>query len=499
MSYADYAIVAENISKTFPGVKALDKVTLKVRKGEVHGLIGENGAGKSTLIKVLMGVHQKDKGSGDIYIHGRKVEIDGPIKAEQEGLAAVYQHMMLAPHLSVGENIFLGQQQKKGILVDWATLHAQARQALGRVGLEKIDPRQTLRNLTPVQQEMVAIAKALEREAKVMVFDEPTALLAEEETKELFSIIHALKDRGISIIYISHRLDEIFQVCDRVSVLRDGQYVGTESTDEITEGDMIRMMVGRQIEDLYYKEDIEYGDEILRVSNLKRKDQPHLASFSLRQGEILGIFGLVGSGRTELVRALFGADPIEEGTIEVGGTQIEVKGPSDAVEQGIGFIPEDRQNQGVALPLSLVANANLISGRKTSRWGLLNFGKEKRTAETNVNELKIRTPHIHQKVQFLSGGNQQKVVIAKWLNVDSKVLIFDEPTVGIDVGAKTEIYKLMARLLREGKGIVFISSYLPELLGICDRILVIAEGDITGILDRDEATQERLLELASNL
>lgn len=377
-------------------------------------------------------------------------------------------------------------------------MYEDAEAVLEEVNLD-VDPRALVKDLTPVQQEMVAIAKALARRAKVLVLDEPTALLVEEETEQLHRIMRDLKKTGISIIYISHRLDEIFKVCDVATVLRDGQYIGTKPVSELTEAEIIRMMVGRNIDDLYYKEDIKIGREILRVRNLTRRPAVKNVSFTLREGEILGIFGLVGSGRTELVRCIFGADVPDSGEIELEGRPVKIHNPMAAIEHSIALIPEDRQQQGLALPLTLCDNCNLVSSRKASRFGIRNLKLERETARRNVEELNIRTPSIHQKVKFLSGGNQQKVVISKWLNVDSKVLIFDEPTVGIDVGAKTEIYKIMAQLLKEGRGIIFISSYLPELLGICDRIMVIAEGEVTGILSREEATQEKLLALASNL
>jgi len=494
----EYAVVMENINKTFPGVKALDSVTFRLKKGEIHALLGENGAGKSTLIKILMGVYQKDRDSGKILLDGQEVHIDSPIKAEQLGLSAVYQNIMLARHLSVAENIFLGQQPKKNGVIDWKKMYEDAEKVLEEVSLD-VDPRALVKHLTPVQQEMVAIAKALARRAKVLILDEPTAQLSEEETVQLHKIMRGLKKSGISIIYISHRLDEIFEVCDVATILRDGQYIDTKPVSELTEAEIIRMMVGRSIDDLYYKEEVKIGKEILRVKNLNRYPVVKNASFSLREGEILGIFGLVGSGRTELVRCIFGADVPDSGEIEIEGRPVRVLSPNAAIEHGIGLIPEDRQQQGLALPLTLADNCNLISGRDTSKLGIRRVREEQEIARKNVNELRIRTPGISQRVKFLSGGNQQKVVISRWLNVDAKVLIFDEPTVGIDVGAKTEIYKIMAELLKQGKGIIFISSYLPELLGVCDRIMVVAEGKITGTLGREEATQEKLLALASNL
>jgi len=493
----EYAVEMENITKTFPGVKALDQVDFKVKKGEIHGLVGENGAGKSTLLKILMGVHKKDSGSGDILLNGETANIDNPIMAEEHGLAAVYQHMMLAPQLSVAENIFLGQQPTKKGIVDWSYMFKKTRELLDSLNLSEINSRARLDSLTNVQQEMVAITKAVSRDANILIFDEPTALLAEEETEELHKKMVGLKEQGVSIIYVNHRLDEVFEVCDRVTVLRDGEYVGTKEISEVSEDDLITMMVGREIGDLYYKEDIEKGETILEVNNLNSGKNVNDASFELHKGEVLGFFGLIGAGRTELLRTIFGVDKIDSGEIKIKQQEVKIKKPIDSIKAGIGLIPEDRQKQGLALPLSVQDNCTLVSSMYSSTLGFLDKKTEKKETEKSIEDLNIKTPSINQKVKFLSGGNQQKVVIAKWLNVDASILFFDESTVGIDVGAKKEIYKLMAKLLKDDKAIIFISSYLPELLGVCDRIAVISEGEITGILDREEATEEKLLQLAT--
>ncbi len=497
MPQEKYAVEMKNITKTFPGVTALDQVDFKVKKGEIHGLVGENGAGKSTLLKILMGVHQKDPDSGDILLNGEKANINNPIMAEEHGLAAVYQHMMLAPKLTVAENIFLGEQPTKNGIVDWNYMYKETRKSLDSLNLTKINPKSRLDSLTNVQQEMVAIAKAVSRDASILIFDEPTALLAEKETEELHKTMIDLKEQGVSIIYVNHRLDEVFEVCDRVTVLRDGEYVGTKEISEVTEDDLITMMVGREIGDLYYKEDIEKGEKILEVNNLNSGQNVKDASFELHKGEVLGFFGLIGAGRTELLRTIFGADKIDSGEIKINQQPIKIKKPIDSINAGVGLIPEDRQSQGLALPLSVQDNCSLVSSMYSSNLGVLDKKEEEKETKRNVEELNIKTPSIKQKVKFLSGGNQQKVVIAKWLNVDASILFFDESTVGIDVGAKKEIYKLMADLLKDDKAIIFISSYLPELLGVCDRIAVISEGEITGILDREEATEEKLLQLAT--
>ena len=492
-----HAVEMNQITKTFPGVRALDQVDFKVEKGEIHGLVGENGAGKSTLLKILMGVYQKDSESGDILLNGKTVNIHNPIMAEEHGLAAVYQHMMLAPKLTVAENIFLGQQPTKRGIVDWDYMFKKTRKLLDSLNLSEINSRDQLDSLTNVQQEMVAITKAISRDANILIFDEPTALLAEEETEELHKKMVDLKEQGVSIIYVNHRLDEVFEVCDRVTVLRDGEYVGTNEISEVSEDDLITMMVGREIGDLYYKEDIEKGEKILEVNNLNSGKNVKDASFELHKGEVLGFFGLIGAGRTELLRTIFGVDKIDSGEIKIKQQEVKIKKPIDSIKAGIGLIPEDRQKQGLALPLSVQDNCTLVSSMYSSRLGVLDKTTEQKQTRKNVEDLNIKTPSINQKVQFLSGGNQQKVVIAKWLNVDASILFFDESTVGIDVGAKKEIYKLMAKLLKDDKAIIFISSYLPELLGVCDRIAVISEGEITGILDREEATEEKLLQLAT--
>ena len=497
MSNQDYAVEMNQISKTFPGVKALDQVNFKVKKGEIHGLVGENGAGKSTLLKILMGVYQKDSESGDILLNGKIVNINNPIMAEDHGLAAVYQHMMLAPKLTVAENIFLGQQPTKRGIVDWDYMFKKTRELLDSLNLLEINPRDQLDSLTNVQQEMVAITKSISRDANIMIFDEPTALLAEEETEELHKKMIDLKEQGVSIIYVNHRLDEVFEVCDRVTVLRDGEYVGTKEISEVSEDYLITMMVGREIGDLYYKEDIEKGEKVLEVNNLNSGKNVKDASFELHKGEVLGFFGLIGAGRTELLRTIFGVDKIDSGEIKINQQEVKIRKPIDSIKAGVGLIPEDRQKQGLALPLSVQDNCTLVSSMYSSRLGVLDKTTEQKQTRKNVKDLNIKTPSIKQKVQFLSGGNQQKVVIAKWLNVDASILFFDESTVGIDIGAKKEIYKLMSKLLKDDKAIIFISSYLPELLGVCDRIAVISEGKITGILDKEEATEEKLLQLAT--
>ncbi len=490
-------IETNNINKTFPGVKALENVSFEVKKGEVHGLVGENGAGKSTFIKILMGAYKKDPDSGDIKIKGEKVNITGPLEALDYGMSAVYQHMKIAPELSVAENIFLGRQPRNKGLIKKKKMYEEAREILAELDMEEIDPRMELRKLSNVKKRMVAIAKAISQDVDIIIFDEPTAQLAEEETDLLHDYIDDLRERGISIIYISHRLDEVFAICDRVSVLRDGKLVATKPVEELTEDQLINYMVGRDVGELHYKEDIEFGEVIFEVKDLFREPDVAEVNFELREGEVLGIFGLVGSGRTELVKTLFGVFEKDSGTIKIDGQEVDIKSPTEAIKKGMAFIPEDRHSEGVALTQTVSENCNIIRSLLKSNYGLLNKSKEREIAKNNVENLDIRTPSIFQKLRYLSGGNQQKVVVAKWINADSRIIFMDEPTVGIDVGAKKEIYKLMADLLKDGKSIVFISSYIPELLGVCDRIITLSEGKMTGEVKADEATQEDLLYLAT--
>ena len=484
----------KRINKSFPGVQALKDVSISIRPGEIHGIVGENGAGKSTLIKILMGAYRLD--SGEICIDGEPVSIPNPIVAQDLGLAAVYQDIMLAPHLTVAENIFLGRAPKRGGLVDFRSMYSKAEKILN--GLECfVDSKALVKELTSVQAEMVAIAKALNRAARVLILDEPTALLAADETDELFKVARRLRVEGVSIVYISHRLEEIFEICDRVTVMRDGQVVKTLEVEETNQDEIIQLMVGRKLDEIFFKEDVTPGRELLRVEGLTRTGVISDISFSVREGEIVGIFGLVGSGRSEVVRAIFGADRVDKGEVYLDGKPVSIKSPVDAIKRRVGLLPENRRLQGLALPLPVATNINLANYPDISRFGIVNNLKERLTAEKYVNELSIRTPGLYQPVRFLSGGNQQKVVVAKWLCKNSQVLLFDEPTAGVDVGAKSEIFRLFGELVKQGKGIIFISSYLPEVLGVCDRIVVLSEGRVTGILDREEADQETVLRLAT--
>ena len=486
-----------NISKQFPGVRALDDVDLTIREGEIHALAGENGAGKSTVIKIIMGVYQKD--GGTIHLEGNEINVPNVIEAGKMGLAAVYQDLSLARDLSIGENFFMGQfPRKKGGFIDWDVVFSQTEETLKALNVN-VNPRLKITELSPAMQEMVAIAKVVHKKARLIIFDEPTALLSNEEVAILFDIIKKLKAEGISVIYISHRLEEIFTICDTVSVLKDGKHVKTLAVRDTNEDEIISLMVGRELTDMYNIQHFPKGDELLRVENLGRGKRLQDISFSVKQGEIFGLFGLVGSGRTEVVRAIYGADPIDTGVLHFNGAKVTIKHPSQAISLGIGLLPEDRKNQGLALTQTLSHNVNLASYKAISRFMFVKGKLERQRSEQSVEKLNIKTPSINQLVQNLSGGNQQKTIFAKWLCCESKLFIFDEPTVGIDVGAKQEIYKLIEDLTRQGHAVILISSYLPEIMGLSDRIGVLHEGTMHHIVEREDFTEETLLRYASGL
>jgi len=487
------------ISKGFPGVQALDKVDFALEPGQVHGLVGENGAGKSTLIKILMGAYRAD--SGKILLEGEPVEIRSPIESKRLGLSAVYQDVTLAPHLSVGENFFLGKLPRSlSGLVNWRQVYGITQEFLDELGITA-PSRSLVRQLSPAQQEMVTIAKIIYEGSRVLVFDEPTALLANEETQLLFGIIKRLREQGTGIIYISHRLEEIFEVCDLVTVLKDGSRVVTSPVQEIDSETLINKMVGRNLEEMYVRDSHPpiAKDVLLNVSGLTRQPIFKDISFQVHRGEILGLFGLVGSGRTEIVRSLFGAEKPDSGSVSIEGTPVKISGPASGIRSGIGLVPENRKEAGLAMGLPVDFNISLASFDSITNFGFVDGGAERRRADTYVKSLNIRTPSLQQTVRKLSGGNQQKVVISKWLACDSKVFVFDEPTTGVDVGAKVEIYNLLEQLLNRGSAIVLISSYLPEIMGIADRILVIYEGRSMGTVERADFSEEGLLRLASGL
>jgi ribose transport system ATP-binding protein len=491
----------EGISKAFPGVQALDNVDFEVKAGEVVALVGENGAGKSTLMKILCGAYTKDVGR--IFLYGQETEVASTHHAQELGISIIYQEFNLTPNQSAAANIFISREPKQqGIgrffnFVDRRRMENEAQEHLNRVGA-RVPATSLIRDLSVAEQQMVEVAKALAVEARIIIMDEPTSALGEDEVETLFEIIGSLKEQGIAIIFIGHRLEEIFNVADRLVVLRDGRRVGGLTINEATTDEVIRMMVGRKlVTDMFHKEQVEIGETLLEVRGLSGRDEVKDVSFALRRGEILGFAGLVGAGRTETARLIFGVDPKESGEIWVEGRQVYINSPVDAVNAGLGLVPEDRGLQGLVLKLPILENIVLPALDNHANIGWVDQRAIYDTAQTYVDKLNIRTPHLQQKAMFLSGGNQQKVVLAKWLALNPKILILDEPTRGIDVGAKAEVHALMSQLAQAGMGIIMISSELPEILGMSDRILVMHEGHATAILDRAGATQEKIMAYAS--
>ena len=492
----DVILTMEKIDKSFPGVHALDNVDFEVKRGEVHALMGENGAGKSTLMKVLTGIYTKD--SGTITYEGKEVEFHSAREAQDAGVVIVHQELNMVGHLTVAQNIFIGREFKKGIKIDDAKMNEEAAKIFKRLNID-IDPTTTMSDLTVGKQQMCEIAKAISHDAKVIIFDEPSAALTETEIDELFKIIRDLREQDLAIVYISHRMDEIKVITDRVTVMRDGCYVGTLITEECTKDDIINMMVGRVIYEEPKTESMVSEDApvVLRVENLNAGRMVQNISFELREGEILGFSGLMGAGRTETARAIFGADPKESGTIYVKGKKVEINNPEDAVKNGIGYLSEDRKRFGIVVRKTVAENTTMADLDNYMKGMFIDKKKENAVTQKFIDSLNTKTPGTDQLVVNLSGGNQQKVVIAKWLCKNCDILIFDEPTRGIDVGAKNEIYKLMNRLASEGKSIIMISSEMQEILRMSDRIVVMCEGKKTGELDISEATQEKIMNLAT--
>ncbi len=489
-------LTMKGIDKSFPGVHALDHVDLEVRKGEVHALMGENGAGKSTLMKVLTGIYSKD--SGTITYEGREVEFHNPKEAQDAGIVIVHQELNMMGHLTVAQNIFIGREPRSGLFIRDAAMNAEARKLFQQLNIE-IDPKETMSNLTVAKQQMCEIAKAISHEAKVIIFDEPTAALTDTEIEQLFVIIRDLRAKGYGIVYISHRMDEIKKITDRVSVMRDGQYIGTLITEDCTKEDIINMMVGRVIYEEPKTHSMVAPDApvVLKVEHLNAGRMVQDVSFELHKGEILGFAGLVGAGRTETARALFGADPKQSGDIYINGRKVDIRSPKDAVEVGLSYLSEDRKRFGIVLKKNITENSTLATLQEYTKGAFIDKAREASVTQKYVVALKTKTPGIDELVMNLSGGNQQKVVIAKWLVNDSQIMIFDEPTRGIDVGAKQEIYELMNQLAQQGKAIIMISSEMTEILRMSDRILVMCEGKKTGELDIAEATQEKIMSLAT--
>ncbi|RLC39163.1 MAG: D-xylose ABC transporter ATP-binding protein [Candidatus Nealsonbacteria bacterium] len=494
----DLLLLMEGIDKSFPGVDALKKCRFELKAGEVHALVGENGAGKSTLMKVVAGVYSKD--AGRIFYKGKEVNIPNPRAAQRLGISMVHQELNLMSHLTAAQNIFIGREPIRGarIILDENTLNDKAQEIFDMLHM-KLNPRTKVANMSVAKQQMVEIAKALSFYSDVLILDEPTAALAQVEIVELFRIIRQLRDKGVGIIYISHRLEELKQISDRITVMRDGLYVDTVLTQGVDIDQIIKMMVGRVI----YESSPEIPENpsqevVLEVKNLNRGNEIKNVSFSLKRGEILGFAGLVGAGRTEVARAVFGADSFDSGEIIVKGKKVKIKSPSDAVSHDIGYLSEDRKQYGLCLGLDVETNISLvIISKLTGFLGWIKNIKVLEIVKRIVDKLSIKTPSLNQKVKNLSGGNQQKLVVGKWLAKDTGILLFDEPTRGIDVGAKSEIYHLLNNLAHQGKSIIMISSELPEILRMSHRVVVMCEGRITGELDYGEATQESIMQLAT--
>ena len=483
------------IRKAFPGVVALDGVDLTLNAGEVHMLLGENGAGKSTLMKILSGAYRKD--SGEIHVQGQPVEIGSPRHALQLGIRVIYQELNLVPHLSVAENVFLGAAPTRFGFIDWRQLSESTARLLADLGMN-IDADTPLYRLSLAQRQMVEIAKALREQASILVMDEPTSALTTREVDQLFALIARLVTRGVAVVYITHRLDEVYRIGRRVTVLRDGKHIATKLLSEVTVDELVRLMANRDLKEHFPKRRVTPGNELLKVEGLGRKGALHDISFSLRAGEVVGIAGLLGAGRTELARVLAGADRSDSGRIFCDGEAVTFHTPADAIRKGIGLLPEERKAQGLVAALTVARNMSLPHGRKLAHAGFLPSQCEERLAAPVVNDLRVKATPT-QAVTLLSGGNQQKVVLGKWLAGDARVFIFDEPTRGVDVGSKVEIYNLMNRLTESGAGIIMISSELPELLGMSDRILVMRGGRIQDEFDATVATQEKLLSAALGL
>ncbi|ABX41512.1 sugar ABC transporter ATP-binding protein [Lachnoclostridium phytofermentans] len=484
----------EGISKSFPGVKALDNVSLSVNKGEVHGLVGENGAGKSTLMKIMTGVYQADK--GDIYIENEKVVIDSVAKAHEYGISIIFQELTLCRHLTVADNIFIGRPPVKGVFISDKQMHREAKKILDNLGIN-INTHTMVSTLSVAQQQMVEIAKAISYNSRILVLDEPTATLTEREIEQLFVIIRNLQKKGVGMVYISHRMDELKQICERATVIRDGQYIGTRSLSDITLDELVNMIVGRSLEDKFPKYERKIGDVALEVRNLHRGNKVNVDHLKVHKGEILGISGLVGAGRTEIMRCIFGADKADSMELTMDGVPVTINSVAQAIKHGLAYATEDRKYDGLALDLDIEYNTNMAHLHELSRFGFINDKEGAKNAEKYRRLMNTKTPTLRKPAGQLSGGNQQKIVLSKWMCNDIKVLIVDEPTRGIDVGAKFEIYQIFNKLSDSGVAIIMISSELPEVLGMSDRVLVIHEGSINGELDAKKTSQEEILYLAA--
>lgn len=489
---AQYHVDMQNICKIFGGVKALQDVCIQIKPGEIHALVGENGAGKSTLMKILSGAYIRD--SGEIFLDGKKVNISTPKDGIDHGISVIYQEFALIGSLTVAENIFIDKLADKGKLINWKKLREKARGVLDSLGFTSISENRMVSELSVAHQQVVEICKALARDSSVLVLDEPTAVLAASEAEQLFKLLEDLRAKGVAIIYISHRLEEIFRLADRVTVMKDGQYVGTYETASMDKQKLVSLMIGRTLESYFPHREPNIGNPVFKVENINSGRAVKNVSFEVREGEVLGLSGLVGSGRTETMRAIFGADPLDSGKIYLDGKQIKVKSPKAAVKQGIGMLPEDRKAHGVLLKLSIRTNMTITRLKSfTGPFGIINSKKEIEYVNDMVDKLAIKIGSIENPTYSLSGGNQQKVAIAKLLASDSKVLILDEPTRGVDIGAKIEIYKIINSLVAQNYAVIMISSEMMEVIGMCDRVVVMRGGSVAGELQKSELTEQNLI------
>ncbi|OWF74495.1 sugar ABC transporter ATP-binding protein [Yersinia alsatica] len=490
-----YILEAEGISKQFPGVKALNKVGIKIKPGSVHALMGENGAGKSTLMKCLIGIYHPDEGT--IKVKGEVVTFSDTLDALHAGIAMIHQELNLVPHMTVAENIWLGREPVHYGLVNHDLLNSKTGDLLQHLNI-RLKPEMVVGELNIASQQMVEIAKAVSYDADILIMDEPTSALTEGEVFHLFAIINELKEQGKGIIYISHKMDEIFEITDEVSIFRDGMFVATDKTENLTKQSLITMMVGRELTHMFPKFNNNIGEEVLKVSALRRDGLFRDISFTVKRGEILGVAGLVGAGRSEVMESLFGMHPADSGEIFIEGLPVKIDSPSKAIEQGLAFLTEDRKKSGLFLVLSVVENMSIVNlSEYINKKGFVSHGQMAQDCMEQIKKLNIKTPTMDQIINNLSGGNQQKVLIARWLLAQPKILILDEPTRGIDVGAKSEIYRLISELANRGVAIILVSSELPEILGMSDRVMVMHGGHITGILDKQDASQEKIMALAS--
>lgn len=489
---ADNILELKNITKVFPGVKALDKVSVSIQRGTVHALVGENGAGKSTLIKVLAGIYHPEE--GEVFLDGVKVDLRTPYESQQKGISVVHQELKMSETLSVAENVFLGNLMYKGRIVDWKGMRQRASEMLRELGVP-MDVTVAVERLSVAQKQMVEICKAINRNCKVLIMDEPSATLTEKEQSLMFNTIRKLKENGVTIIYISHRMEEVFDLSDHVSVLRDGAHIATLPVANVTRDELVSMMVGRAVAHDYPRSAKALGEVVLEARGIKRKGVLNDISFQLRRGEVLGVAGLVGAGRTELARAVLGIDRIDAGEILLHGKPVKIDSFRKAIGLGLSLVPEDRKSQGLVQIATVSRNICMVNMDAVSHGFVMDAARERQVSQEYVEKMDISTPNVETEAQYLSGGNQQKVVIAKWLLEDSEIVILDEPTRGIDVGAKSEIHRLIVDLAEKGKSILMISSELPEIVGMSDRVMVIHEGNLVGEFKRGEATPEKIMAL----